>query len=188
VSLQEQQVRDFTRSLVRSGLLQGQDMLDEVVQAIETELPELAAESRRLARDWVDEYREQLARDQQDWPEATDYERLQRAFEDLETAGVPVLQGVDDHWAAKAELDRRAADGRLPQGIVWFTPPDVWHAIDEGMLELNLWHGTTANAAPGDALLDDMIDLLGRHGLAARFDEGRIEVAAHWQRRLVPSG
>jgi hypothetical protein len=94
-----------------------------------------------------------------------------------------VLQGCDDHWAAKAVLDLRAAAGDPPRGVAWFTPPDVWHAVDEGMLEVNVWHGDTANAAPGDALLDDVIAAFGAQQLPAHFDEGRIEVSAHWQRR-----
>ena len=41
------------------------------------------------------------------------------------------------------------------------------------------------NAAPGDALLTAVVSCFERHGLAAHFDEGRIEVAARWQRRPV---
>ena len=83
-------------------------------------------------------------------------------------------------------LDERAAAGTPPRGIAWFTPPDIWHAVDEGMLEVNLWHGTTANVAPGDTLLDDVLGVLEKHGLEAHFDEGRIEVNAHWHKRLAP--
>jgi hypothetical protein len=54
------------------------------------------------------------------------------------------------------------------------------------MLEVNLWHGSTANAAPGDPLLDEVLGVLEKHGLAAHFDEGRIEVDAHWHRRIAP--
>ena len=61
----------------------------------------------------------------------------------------------------------------------------MWHAIDHGMLELNVWHGDTANVAPGDPLLDIVIDSLRAQGLAAHFDEGRVEVAAFWHRRLT---
>jgi hypothetical protein len=121
--------------------------------------------------------------DQESWPEATDYERLQSAFEELELLDVVVLQGCEDHRAAKALLDERAGDP--PRGVAWFTPSDVWHAVDEGMLEVNLWHGTTANAAPGDALLDEALGVFEKHGLAAHFDEGRIEVDAHWHKRIA---
>lgn len=181
----EEHVRDFTRSCVRSGLLSQLEVLDEVVLAIESELPARAHESRDLAGMWITEAREALVLDQGNWPEASDYDRLQTAFAELEMADVAVLQGCDDHWSAKAELERRTAEQRPPRGIAWFTPADVWHAVDEGMLEVNLWHATTANVAPGDELLDDVIEILKKHGLESHFDEGRIEVGAHWQKRIA---
>jgi hypothetical protein len=186
MSLQEEHVREFTRSCVRSGLLEADQLYDEVLLAITTELPERADEGPELARAWIDESREELRQDQVGWPEATDYERLQTAFAEIELLDVVVLQGCEDHWAAKAVLERRGAAGSLPRGVAWFTPPDVWHAVDEGMLEVNLWHGSTANAAPGDQLLDQVIGIFTKHGLDAHFDEGRIEVTAHWQRRVAP--
>lgn len=184
-ALAERHVREFARACVRSGLLTEDAVRAEVRQAVAAELPARAGEAGRLAAAWVDQARAQLAGEQDGWDRPTDYDRLQDAFAALvRELDVVVLQGVEDHWTAKAELDRRAAEGRSPRGVAWFTAPDVWHAVDEGMLEVNLWHGSTANAAPGDALLDDVLAVLARHGLTAHFDEGRIEVAARWQRRL----
>jgi hypothetical protein len=180
----EQHVREFARACVRAGLLPSEQVEREVGEAIAAELPERADEALELARTWIAQAREELRVDQEGWPEATDYERLQSAFEELQLLDVDVLQGCEDHWAAKRLLDERAAAGAPPRGVVWFTPPDVWHAVDEGMLEINLWHGTTANAAPGDELLDDVLGVLEKHGLAAHFDEGRIEVDAHWHKRI----
>jgi hypothetical protein len=34
--------------------------------------------------------------------------------------------------------------------------------------------------------LYDVLGILEKHGLAARFDEGRIEVDAHWYKRIGP--
>jgi hypothetical protein len=184
VTLAEDHVREFARACVRAGLLSTDGLHAEVVAAIRQELPQRAGEADALATAWTDEAREQLRVDQESWPEATDYERLQSAFEELALDDVVVLQGCEDHWAAKRLIEERTAAGAAPRGVAWFTPPDVWHAVDEGMLEVNLWHGTTANAAPGDALLDDVLGVLEKHGLAARFDEGRIEVDAHWHRRI----
>ena len=184
VSLEEQHVREFTRSCVRSGLLTEEELYAEVLLAVGSDLPGRAAEQADVAQAWIGEFREELRLEQEGWPEASDYDRLQSAFEEIELGDVVVLQGCADHWAAKAELDRRGGTGTLPRGIAWFTPPDVWHAIDQGMLEVNLWHGTTANVAPGDELLDDTLGVLEKHGLTAHFDEGRIEVDAHWRRRI----
>jgi hypothetical protein len=174
----ESDVKEFTRSCVRAGLLSPSALYDEVVLAVRAELPHLASQADVLARAWIAEFTQQLVRDGATWPDVTDYDRLQAAFLALEGSGLAVLQGCEDHWAAKGLLDERPV-----RGIVWFTPPDVWHAIDEGMLEVNVWHGTSANIAPGDQLLDEVVAAFERLGLEAHFDEGRIEVAAHWQRR-----
>jgi hypothetical protein len=179
-SLAEEHVREFTRSAVRSGLLSEQGLYDEVLLAITSELPSFE-DPAAVARRWITEFRDELDRDAATWPATTDHDRLQAAFAELEAAGVVVLQGCEDHWAAKERLQSGAADPA--RGIAWFTPPDVWHAIDEGMLEVNVWHADTANVAPGDALLDHVITVLADHGLEAHFDEGRVEVSASWQRR-----
>ena len=186
MTLAEDHVREFARACVRAGLLSTDELHAEVVAAIEQDLPQRAGEADALAGAWTDEAREQLRVDQQSWPEGTDYERLQSAFEELALGDVEVLQGCEDHWGAKRLIEERTSAGTAPVGIAWFTAPDVWHAVDEGMLEVNLWHGTTANAAPGDALLDDVLGVLEKHGLSARFDEGRIEVDAHWHKRIAP--
>ena len=181
-SLAREHVREFVRSAVRSGLLGEQELYDEAVLAITSELPDVP-DPAAVAEEWLAEFRDELISDAASWPEVTDYDRLQGAFAELESAGVVVLQGCEDHWAAKAALDALAENP--PAGVAWFTPPDVWHAIDEGMLEVNVWHASTANVAAGEALLDDVIAAFARHGLSAHFDEGRVEVSAHWERRIV---
>jgi hypothetical protein len=175
------QVDGFVRALVRGGLLDGSAMLTEARTAVAEELPD-TPDAGALAEQLLRRHRDELRVEQQAWPETTDHDRLQTAFAVLSGRGVLVLQGCQDHWAAASALER--PDVSEPRGVVWFTMPDVWHAVDEPMLEVNLWHPDTANAAPGDALLDEVLEVLAAHGLAAGFDEGRIEVAARWQRRL----
>ncbi len=175
----EAELRDFARLQVRAGLLGDDVVLREVRDAIASDLP--GADAAALAAAWVESARAELAVEQATWARPTDHERLQDCFAACEAEGLRVLQGIADHWVAKAELDRLSAAGQRPKGILWFTPPDVWHAVDEGMLEVNLWHPDTANVAPGEKLLDVVLGQLRAHGLAAHFDEGRIEVDAHWR-------
>jgi hypothetical protein len=177
------QLRDFARLQVRAGLLDDETCRREVAAAVASESKDLDAEA--LARSWVAAERRQLRDDQVSWSRPTDHDRLLAAFDELASARVVVLQGVEDHWTATAELERLTAAGTPVDGVAWFTHPDVWHAIDHGMLEINVWHPDTANVAPGDALLDVVIGCLERHGLSAHFDEGRIEVAAHWHRYVA---
>jgi hypothetical protein len=175
-----EQLRDFARLQVRAGLLDDESCRREVAAAVASETKELDADA--LARSWVAAERQQLRDDQATWVRPTDHDRLLAAFDELVSARVVVLQGVEDHWTATAELARLAAAGTSVDGVAWFTHPDVWHAIDHGMLEINVWHADTANVAPGDPLLGVVIACLERHGLPAHFDEGRIEVGAHWHR------
>lgn len=181
----QERTRDFARAQVRAGLLDHAAVLSEVTEAVGAELR--VANPVTVAAELVARARAELADDEHTWPDPTDYDRLQGAFAELAVAGVAVLQGIDDHWTANAELRRRADEGRPPRGVAWFTAPDVWHAVDHGMLEVNVWHADSANVAPGDALLDLVVDALAGHGLAAHFDEGRVEVSAAWHRRLTGS-
>jgi hypothetical protein len=164
--------------LVRSALWPDEDVRDRAVAAIASDHPQLAADETADA--WIAEAQVAWRADAASWPEVTDHDRLLDAFGRLEQQGIVVLAGIEDHWVARDELERRTP---VPAGIAWFTPTDVWHAIDAGMLEVNLWHGTTANAAPGDDLLEAALAAFASAGLAAHFDEGRIEVTARWQRR-----
>lgn len=169
--------RSWVDVVVRSGLGRSDELLDEVLEALRADHPELDADV--VASRWIQESVQSWHRDAALWPDRTDYDRLQEAFAALTESGVVVLQGCPDHWSA-----REVATSHAPVGIAWFTPPDIWHAVTEGMLEVNLWHGSTANAAPGDDLLEAALGAFTDAGLEAHFDEGRIEVAAYWQRRL----
>jgi len=113
------------------------------------------------------------------WPAETGPDRLDAVLAELEARGVVVVRYTSDHHAARQALEA-AADSK---GLVFFTDTDVWHAVDFGMLELKIWHPDTANVAPGEPLLEDVLALLNDHDLPAVFDEGRIEVTISWQRR-----
>ena len=175
------ELHDYARLLVRAGYGDAAALRTEVAAAVRSDRD--SADPDAVARELVTGALDQLRTEQDGWPATTDYDRFAAALEELTTRGIAVLPYVDDHWAAAAELERRDNRGERVTGIAWFTPPDVWHAVDHGMLELNLWHGDSANVAPGDDLLDEVLAVLDRHGLPAHFDEGRIEVAMHWQRR-----
>ncbi|MCW2805759.1 MAG: hypothetical protein JWN06_3976, partial [Propionibacteriaceae bacterium] len=46
-----------------------------------------------------------------------------------------------------------------------------------------VWHADTSNVVAADPELAMVLEMLRQHGLAARFDEGRIEVTLDWRRR-----
>jgi hypothetical protein len=177
-----QRLHDYARVQRRAGILDEAALLADVTQSAAEDVDPEAAP--RLAREAIAAADAAYESDQADWPPVTDYDRLQAAFDELGRRDIVVLQAVEDHWTAERLLtDRRDLDEPV-RGVAWFTAPDVWHAVDHGMLELNVWHGSSANVAPGDPLLDEVIDVLDANDLSGHFDEGRIEVSAYWQRRL----
>ncbi len=181
------QLRAFAKVQVWSGFQSPQQVRADVYAAVLDEVKD-AAEAQHLTDDYLAAASAELAAASSTWPAVTEFDRLQAAFGDLEAADIIVLQACSDHWQADELLRARSAEGRRPKGIAYFTHPDVWHAVEHGMLEVNVWHGDSANVGPADELLSEMIGVLAQHGLAARFDEGRIEVSVRWERRLRAYG
>jgi hypothetical protein len=177
-----EQLRTYATVQVWSGFRLPGEIHTEVYDAVLDELKDCEA-ARRLTDELVDEAHRSLEVAARGWPEVTAYDRLQAAFAEAEAADIVVLQACEDHWSANELLQQRAREGRTPWGIAYFTLSDVWHAIEHDMLEVNLWHGSSANVAEGDDLLEFMLRTLAEHGISAAFDEGRIEVSVAWQRR-----
>lgn len=174
--LLERQTRAWLRDVVRSGLFDDDRVERELRDVIGADLPHLHPE---VASSWIDQERAAWAREAATWPSATDYDRLHAVFARLGREGLPVLVGCEDHWAASAAL------GDLPTdavGLIWFTPMDIWHAVDEPMLEMNIWDRHGVNQREGEPLVVRAIAACAAEGLEAHFDEGRLEVAARWQR------
>jgi hypothetical protein len=180
-----EQLRTYARVQVRSGFRLPGEVHSDVYDAVLDELRDCQA-ARQLTEQLVEEARRALERDAETWPEVTGYDRLQAALAEAQAADVVVLQACEDHWSANELLQQRSREGRTPWGIAYFTLSDVWHAIEHDMLEVNLWHGSSANVADGDDLLEFVLRTLGTHAISAVFDEGRIEASVAWQRR--PAG
>jgi hypothetical protein len=177
-----ERLRAFARVQVRSGFLPDATVRAEVAEAAREDLSR-SDDAETLASQAVDAEIADLEREQAGWAETTDVDRLESAFTELEAQGLLVLRAAEDHWDATGALTRLDDAGDSVAGVLFFTHTDVWHAVDHGMLELNLWHGDTANVAVGDDLLRLVLQALERHGLPAVFDEGRIETTLTWQRR-----
>jgi hypothetical protein len=176
------QLRDLAAMQLRSGYRSMDEVRADVHEAVLAETGD-AAEAAALTEGYLAEADRQWRDESATWPSPSEHDALVAAFDDLRSAGVQVLEAVDDHWAANDLLVTLAERGESPRGLAFFTQTDVWHAIEHHMLEINLWHGDRANVADSDQLLTDVVGIFAAHHLAAHFDEGRIEVTVAWQRR-----
>lgn len=173
------ELRGLARVLVRSGYADHAAITAALTEAVDEDAPSM--EAADLVPLLIGEAVMDLAEEAKGWPETTDPDRLDAVLAELERLGLVVVRYTSDHHAARQALE--AADS--PQGLVFFSDTDVWHAVDFGMLELKLWHPDTANVAPGEPLLEDVLALLRQYDLPAVFDEGRIEVTLNWQRKVT---
>ncbi|HEY4570112.1 MAG TPA: hypothetical protein VIH10_11630 [Kribbella sp.] len=173
------ELRGLARVLVRSGYADHAAITAALTEAVREDAP--SVDPTALVPLLIGEAVMDLNEEARDWPATTDPDRLDAVLAELGRLGLVVVRYTTDHHAARQVLE--AADD--PRGLVFFTDTDVWHAVDFGMLELKLWHPDTANVAPGEPLLEDVLALLNEHGLAAVYDEGRIEVTLDWQRRAT---
>jgi hypothetical protein len=173
------ELRGLARVLVRTGYADHAAITAALTEAVREDAP--SVDPTALVPLLIGEAVMDLNEEARDWPATTDPDRLDAVLAELGRLGLVVVRYTTDHHAARQVLE--AADD--PQGLVFFTDTDVWHAVDFGMLELKLWHPDTANVAPGEPLLEDVLALLNEHGLAAVYDEGRIEVTLDWQRRAT---
>ncbi|TCC63472.1 hypothetical protein E0H73_10685 [Kribbella pittospori] len=173
------ELRGLARVLVRSGYADHAAITAALTEAVQEDAPSMDAAA--LVPLLIGEAVMDLNAESAEWPAATDPDRLDAVLSELEKLGLVVVRYTSDHHAARQALEA-APD---PKGLVFFTDTDVWHAVDFSMLELKLWHPDTANVAPGEPLLEDVLTLLHEHDLPATFDEGRIEVTLDWKRRVT---
>jgi hypothetical protein len=174
----DRELRGLARVLVRSGYADRAAVTAALTEAVREDAP--AADAAVLVPELIAEAVRDLEADATGWPDETATDRLDAVLAELESLGIVVVRYCADHHDGRRALEA-AAD---PKGLVFFTDTDVWHAVDFGMLELKVWHPDTANVAPGEPLLDDVLALLAERDLPATFDEGRIEVTVDWQRRV----
>ncbi len=177
------QLRSLAKVEVWSGFSSAAEVRADVFEAVMAEVKDVAR-AQHLTEEFVEDARQSLVEAAEEWPRTTDVDRLDAALSELEARDLVVLRAIGDHWAANEALQRRTQEtGKPPVGVAYFTVTDVWHAVENAMLEINVWHGSSANVAPGDPLLNLVLGVLSAHGLPAEFDEGRIEVSVRWQRR-----
>lgn len=178
----EAELRDLARLHVRAGLRSPQQQLEAMLEAVGTLMPD--TDPRIMARAWLAGAQRELAAEVPTWQVPTDHDRLEAAFAECESHDVCVLRGVDDLGAVRERVE---SVGRPLRGVLWFGERHVWHAIGHGVLEAGLRHGNGAPVQEGDPLVTAVLGCHSRHGLRARWHEGRLEVLVRWQRRPAES-
>ena len=174
----EDDLRTFARVLVQAGLGTSEERQVELVEAVRAEMPHTDAEI--LARAWLAAAEREWRAEAGRWAPGTDHDRTQAAFAECEQHDLPVLAGVDDLSAVRARTEQAS---RPLRGVAWFTRRSVWDAVTEGVLEVEVRHADGRPTLEADHVVVALVGCLERHGVRARFHEGRVQVATRWCRR-----
>ncbi|MBE7324311.1 hypothetical protein IEQ44_06570 [Nocardioides sp. Y6] len=178
VGRDEAELRDLARLHVRAGLRSGDDLRATMVEAVEVQMPGTDADV--LARAWVAAAQRDLAAEAATWSAPTDHDRLVAALDECRDHGVVVLVGVDDPARVRAAVEAAPA---TPRGALWFGEQAVWRSVDDAVLTLGLHHPDGSLAGPQSPFTVAVLACLARHGITARWHEGRLEARVRWQRR-----
>ncbi len=190
-----QEIRAFVRPIVARGDRTFADILDEAVEHVleENEDADAATATRICEREIDAAFAAHLAA-QSSWPEITDCDRLDRAFEALNAEGI-----VAEHdftccqncgLAEIGEPIQAAIDaGADVSGFVFYHAQDTDGAVEGHGLHLTYGHidgGDTSGVAIGRRV----VGALTAAGLETTWDGSfgkRISVRLDWQRRIPAS-
>ncbi len=126
------------------------------------------------------------------WIDATDCEKLDDAFRELENAGITARQnfsccgtcGAGEIWE---EMNVERSAGRAIRGYVFFDVQDTQYAADGYGLRL-AYGSVEAGEEAALAVAREIIEVLARHGLSSNWKgdwSSRIGVPIEWKKRRL---
>lgn len=187
-----EEIREWIKEYLREGFAKGlppSQVRDFVFDVLSGEMPdgELSAQIDAALPVIEAERASQMAQ----WPEVTDCDRLDAAFDELKAAGIIAEQNYwccqtcasgDVHAALKKA---RKSGGAVPRGYIYYHEQDTEGAIHgEGLF---LAYGAEQrDKAANLAIAREVVETLQKHGLAPDWNGNlntRIQVPVDWKRR-----
>lgn len=180
------------RAFLATRLQAGYDTLDEAIESVVEMLeidPEsdasLVAQIGAVAREELGKIRAELS----SWPAVTDNDRLEKAFAQLEAAGIVARENFTccqtcGHAEIKDEVGAAIESGVDVRGYTFFHEQDTERAIEGGGVMLA--YGTVKEDVDPVAIGREIVGALQAAGLEPDWSEEvskRIAVPLEWRRR-----
>ncbi len=184
----QEDLRSYVERDVAAGFLQPDEIINSVVEVLEDEADPEAL--RVVATEATAKALEAHAAAQLEWPAVTDCDRLDRAFDELESLGIISRQNFSccGTCGAGEILDEMAAAskrGVKVAGYTFYHAQDAEAAADGYGLCLNYGTEKEEEAAALE-VARCVVSVLEKHGLATTWDgtwRKRIAVSLDWKRR-----
>ena len=181
-------MRDYIRKDVAAGFSSTDEIRDSVVEIFSDEQdPSILLP---YAKTMVHESIEAQIKEQANWQETTDCDRLDQAFEDLEQRGIVSRQnysccgncGTGEIWEEMLAIQ---AEGKHVRGYTFYHMQDTEHAVDGEGIYLNYGSIEESEQAQID-MGHEVVSVVNQHNLTTVWDgdlRKRIFVKLNWQRR-----
>lgn len=189
-----QEARGFVRTMVARGDRTFADILDEAVEYVLDENEDADTDTvTRICECEIDAAFASHLAAQATWPEVTDCDRLDRAFEALNAGGIVARHDFSCcQTCGLAEIDdeiRGAVDAGVDvSGFTFYHSQDTDRAAEGGGLYLTFGH-LDGNEVSGIAIARVIVDKLQEAGLKTDWDGSfgkRISISLDWKRRIRP--
>ena len=182
----EQQIR----SLIWSGFYTPDDVFEIISEDLNDPYA-LSADDRTWIEETTERLAEQKTAEEANWPETTDWERLDEAFDRLDDAGILALHnsgtsqsdGIDD---ANDIARQMAGEGFSFRGWTFYHEQDLQRALSENILMLSFGSLNETEADPL-TIAGEVVSVLKSAGFEVQWSgtpEDRISLQGFkWQKR-----
>jgi hypothetical protein len=183
---------EYLRGMIRREIAAGFDPVDHIMEsAVECAADGVdAAALEPLAREFTREALAEQYRAQAEWPDQTDCDRLDEAFEELESRGIVCRQnftccgtcGAAEIWG---EMQAAETSGLPVRGYAFYHVQNTTSAVEGGGLYLH-YGATDKGEEAALAVAREIVDVLTAHGLAADWNGSWrtcVGVSLDWKRR-----
>jgi hypothetical protein len=182
------EVTDFVESRVAAGFDPPERIVQCAVDMYSDDQPEEAL--RPVAQRVTDDAVHRFQRAQASWPAVTDCDRLDHAFQELESIGIVSRQNFSDCGTCGAaeivdEIQATKKRGKPVRGYTFYHEQDTESAVSGSGLYLNYGAVEDGERAALE-IAREIVAALNRQGLKTKWDgtwEQRIRVNLDWKRR-----
>lgn len=181
-------LRHYIEYALRTGFIPEDELVESAVEAFNAEAPAatLCPYALKLAGELTETFRDV----QGGWPEITDCDRVDAAFEIMERSGLICRQhytccGTCGAFEMHDEMNACLAEGVPVRGYVFYHEQDTESAVDGYGLYLS-YGSTEPGEAAALAVGAEIVEALERAGLRTRWNgrwSTRIWVDVDWKRR-----
>lgn len=188
------EIRTFVRALVARGDRTFADVLDETTEYFLESYDDQAELVEQISKREIERaFFEHIAR-QATWPDVTDCDRLDRAFEALNAGGIVARHDFTccqncGFAEIGAEIEAALEAGVDVSGFTFYHQQDTDSATEGGGLYLSYGHvdGGDANAIAVGRVIESALNAAGLETVWDGTVGQRIHVRLTWQRRVSPA-